>query len=127
MNMDATLYLHSAIFKQTDCSATHYSSESSTRFNSETGEMASLSNSVTKTQHCARFCRQQSLSTIGTKLEGFSVYIFDSSCNGGTRSGDGRINDGSTKSTTKLRDYQLEKLVEEESKASCKSTLRRYT
>ena len=141
MNMDAMLYLHSAIVKQTDCSATHYSSDSSTQFNSETGGMASLSNSVTKTPQddekcCSRFCGDtdgitdivcggdQSLSTTGRKREVFAVYIFDISCTGnaGGRYGMGRVNDGTTGTeSTKVRDYLLEKLVEEESRASCKA------
>ena len=119
MNMDAMLYLHSASVKQTDCSATHYSSESSTQFNLETGEMSSLSNSVAKTQDCSGFCGEQSWLTTGMKREGFSVYIFNISCNGAAH-GMGRVNDGTTEGT-KVRDYLLEKLVEEESRASCKA------
>ena len=83
--------------------------------------MSSLSNSVTKTQHCSGCCSEQSLST-GSKREGFSVYIFDSSCNVGSRYGKGRGNDGTTGTeSTKVRDYLLEKLVEEESRASYKA------
>ena len=129
MNMDAMLYLHSANVKQTDCSATHYPSESSTQFDSETGRMASLSNSVTRTKtphddekRCSRFCRDQSLLRIGRKREDFSVNIFDISFNGGARYGMGRVNDGTTGTeSTKVRDYLLEKLAEEESGASCKA------
>ena len=114
--MDAMLYLHSEIVEQTDCSATHYPSESSTQFNSETGGKASLSNSVTRTkkpQDDEKCCS-------GRKRECFSVNIFDISCNVGARCGMGRVNDGNTEST-EVRDYLLEKLVEEESRASCKA------
>ena len=118
--MDAMLYLHSASVKQTDCSATHYSSESSTQFNSETGGMASLSNSVTRT--CTKKPQDDEKCCSGRKRKGFSVNIFDISCNVGARYGMGRVNDGTTGTeSTKVRDYLLEKLVEEESTASCKA------